>query len=169
MLMGAIATAARRSRALRFALLAAGLALSGAGAAQEQAVPYWASIKSGDAIAREGATMRAGPSQNMRALWIYRRPGLPVRVLAIHDDWRQIQEVDGTTGWMHRSLITGRRTAVVVGGEQVMRFTPSATGHVAYRVAQGVVGRLGACSNGFCAFDVTGRRGYIATSAIWGD
>ena len=93
------------------------VAIGSAAYAQNQTPPYWASIKSGDAIVRSGATLRAGPSQNMRALWVYHRPGLPVQVIAVHDDWRQIREPDGTTGWMHRSLITGRRTAIVTGGD----------------------------------------------------
>ena len=157
----------RRLVGLGIALLSVVTAASAV--AQDQAPPYWASIKGGDAIVREGATLRAGPSQNMRALWVYHRPGLPVRVLAVHDDWRQIREPDGTTGWMHRSLLTGRHTAIVTGEGQVMRIAPNASAGVAYRVAAGVVGRLGSCGNGYCAFDVMGQRGYIATDAIWGD
>jgi SH3-like domain-containing protein len=156
-------------RALR-CLASLALALVGANAAaQDQAVPYWASIKTGDAIAREGATMRAGPSRLMRAMWVYRRPGLPLKVVAVYEDWRQVREQDGTTGWMHRSLLTGRRTAVVTENRAPMRTRGDAAAPVAFYAEQGVVGRVSECTPDWCQFDVFGRRGYIATSAIWGD
>jgi SH3-like domain-containing protein len=36
-------------------------------------------------------------------------------------------------------------------------------------VQPGVVGKITQCENGWCLLDVTGRRGYIAQDAIWGD
>lgn len=132
--------------------------------AQDRNPPYWASIDSSRAI------MRRGPSQQMRAMWEYRRPGLPVRVLELHEDWRKIEEPDGTIGWMHRRLLTARRTAIVTGGVQPIRSAARNDANVAWRAAPGVIGALGECRDGWCAFDAgRGRRGFIAADAIWGD
>lgn len=134
-------------------------------AAQERTPPYWASIDATRAI------MRRGPSQQMRAMWEYRRPGLPVRVIAIHEDWRQVEEQDGTRGWMHRSLLSGRRTAVVLGtAPQPVRAAARADAALAYRVAPGTVAAIGSCADGWCELDFGGgRRGFIPADAIWGD
>jgi SH3-like domain-containing protein len=147
------------------ALVAACVAVLGPGSAvaQDQTPPYWASIDAPRAI------LRRGPSQQMRALWEYHRPGLPVKVLALHEDWRKIEEPDGTTGWMHRSLLTGRRTAIVVDALQPIRTAPDPSAPVAFRAEPGVIGRIADCADGWCAFDVTGRRGYIAFAGIWGE
>lgn len=132
-------------------------------AAQDNQPPYWASI------AAERAVMRRGPAREMQAMWEYRRPGLPIKIVALHEDWRQVQEPDGTTGWMHRSLLSGRRTAIVTRNRAAMRTSPSPDAPIAYHAEEGVVGRLGDCDNGWCAFDVLGRSGYIAADHIWGD
>lgn len=148
------------------ALLGAALvAMIGPGSAiaQDQSPPYWASIDAPRAI------MRRGPSREMRAMWEYRRPGLPLKVLRLHEDWRQVQEPDGTTGWMHRSLITGRRTAIVTENRAALHASPDASSPVDYRAEAGVIGRISDCSAGWCLLDVLGRRGYVATDAIWGD
>ncbi len=141
------------------------MAVGGAGSAIAQASkpPYWASLDAPRAI------MRRGPSQQMRALWEYRRPGLPVKILAIHEDWRRIEEPDGTTGWMHRSLLSGRRTAIVIDAVEPLRTARSADAAIAYRAEPGVIGRISDCRSGWCEFDVLGRRGFIAADAIWGD
>jgi SH3-like domain-containing protein len=132
-------------------------------AAQDNQPPYWASI------AAERAVMRRGPAREMQAMWEYRRPGLPIKIVALHEDWRQVQEPDGTTGWMHRSLLSGRRTAIVTRDRAAMRVSASPNAPIAYHAEEGVVGRLGDCDNGWCAFDVLGRSGYIAADHIWGD
>lgn len=147
------------------AVAAMAAALPRPASAQERTPPYWASIDATRAI------MRRGPSQQMRAMWEYRRPGLPVRVVAIHDDWREVEEPDGTRGWMHRSLLNGRRTAIVTGtAPQPVRAAARANAAIAYRAAPGVLAHLLGCADGWCEIDLgNSRRGYISADAIWGD
>ena len=144
--------------------LAVGIPLSTPVQAADQTPPYWASIN------RARAIMRAGPASEMRALWEYRRMGLPLRVLAVRDEWRQVQDPDGVVGWMHKRLLTGRRSAIVTGtGPQAMRTAAAADAPIAWRPQPGVVGWLSDCGNGWCMLDVDGRSGWISTDAIWGD
>ncbi len=154
--------AGRRALALiapAMVLLAAPVAF-----AQDRALPYWASLN------RPQAIMRRGPSPDMRALWEYRRMRLPVRIVAVRDDWRQVEMPDGTVGWMHKRLLSGRRTAIVTGNRpQVIHTGARANTPVAWRAAPGVVGMLGSCDGSWCEIDVAGRKGWISTAAIWGD
>ncbi|MEQ1724542.1 MAG: SH3 domain-containing protein [Sphingopyxis sp.] len=139
------------------------LSMAASVSAQNRRAPYWASINRSEAI------MRRGPSSEMRAMWAYRRIGLPLRVIAVRGDWRQVQDPDGITGWMHKRLLTGRRTAIVTDGPQPMYEGASSDSAVSYRAEEGVVGRLGECRGGYCEFDVRGRSGWIDAGAIWGD
>ncbi len=113
--------------------------------------------------------MRRGPSTQMRAMWDYRRVGLPLRIIAVREDWRQVQDPGGVTGWMHKRLLSGQRTAIVTGDLQPMHEAPDSESVASYRAEAGVVGRLGECRNGWCEFDVSGRYGWIAADGIWGD
>lgn len=134
-----------------------------AASAQDRRPPYWASISRNEAI------MRRGPSTEMPARWAYRRLGLPLRVLAVREDWRRVADPDGETGWMHRRLLSAQRSAIVTGSVQPMYVGPDSSSPVAFRAEEGVVGRLGECRDGFCEFDVRGRIGWIAADGIWGD
>ena len=148
----------------RFAAAVLSAAIAAPATAQNApATPYWGSIKSSE------ATMRRGPSRDMRAMWTYRRPGLPVQVVAVMDDWRQVREPDGTIGWMHRSLLSGRATAMVVRGVQPMRTRPDPAAGIAWRAAAGVIGTIERCDEGWCLLDVgQGRRGWVARDGLWG-
>jgi SH3-like domain-containing protein len=126
-------------------------------------LPYWASI------AVDEARMRKGPSPDVPVIWEYRRRDLPVRVVARYENWRKVEDPDGTSGWMAARLLSRTRTAIVVGGTAQMREAPGEDAAVAYRAQAGVVGRITDCDDGWCLFDVKGRRGWIAKSAIWGD
>lgn len=140
------------------------MAAVGPAAAQSDVeLPYWASINVDD------ARMRKGPSPDVPVTWEYRRKDLPVRVVARFETWRKIEDPDGTTGWMAARLLSRTRTAIVTGGIQAMRSEPSLSAAVAYRAEPGVVGRITDCKDGWCLFDVKGRKGWIQTDHIWGD
>lgn len=113
--------------------------------------------------------MRRGPSSDMRAMWLYQRIDLPMRVVAVRGDWRQVEDPEGVTGWMHERLLSGQRTAIVTGTMQPMHVDAGGDSPVAYRAETGVVGRLGECRAGWCEFDVRGRYGWIAAEGIWGE
>ena len=59
------------------------------------------------------ANLRAGPGLEYPVLWQYRTSRLPVRVDAEFGIWRKIVDHDGTAGWMHGSVLSLRRMALV--------------------------------------------------------
>ena len=59
------------------------------------------------------ANLRAGPGLEYPVLWQYRTPKLPVRVDAEFGIWRKIVDHDGTAGWMHGSVLSLNRMALV--------------------------------------------------------
>jgi SH3-like domain-containing protein len=143
---------------------AALMAVVGPAAAQSDVeLPYWASINVDE------ARMRKGPSPDVPVTWEYRRKDLPVKVVARFETWRKIEDPDGTQGWMAARLLSRTRTAIVTGEIRPLREDASVSAAVAYRAEPGVVGRITECNNGWCLFDVKGRKGWIQTDHIWGD
>lgn len=149
----------------KFAMILLSLAVVGPAAAQSDPVklPYWASISVDE------ARMRKGPSPDVPVIWEYRRKDLPVKVVARFETWRKIEDPDGTQGWMAARLLSRTRTAIVTGEIRPLREEASISAAVAYRAEPGVVGRITDCGNGWCLFDVKGRKGWIQTDHIWGD
>ena len=132
-------------------------------AAQDREVPYWATISTTE------LNMRVGPSEQYQIDWVYRREGLPVKVIRVVDRWRLIEDADGTKGWVSGNLLSLKRGAIVIGdGLAAMRDTPAQTGALKWNAQPGVVGRLGDCDADWCEFDVAGRAGWIKSDRIWG-
>lgn len=133
--------------------------------AQNREVPYWATI-------RDSATelnMRVGPSQDYKIAWVYRRPGLPVKVVRVMEGWRLIEDPDGERGWVVARLLSPQRGGIVGDGEPAaIRDAPADNGELRWRAAPGVVGKLGECSGGWCFIDVDGRKGWMRQDRIWG-
>ena len=52
---------------------------------------------------------------------VYTRKGLPVEIIAEYDQWRKIQDIEGTVGWVHRVMLSGQRTVMIDGVDLVDR------------------------------------------------
>ena len=149
---------------LRFLLPILVLAISVPAAAQDRDVPYWASLRSDE------VNMRVGPNESYPIDWVYKRKGLPVKVVRLMQGWRLVVDPDGTQGWINARLLSPERTALVVGeGLAAMRAEPSAAAALRWNAEPGVVGRLGNCESGWCEFDAGGHLGWIEAARIWGD
>ncbi|MBO9622742.1 MAG: hypothetical protein J7500_08515 [Sphingomonas sp.] len=124
--------------------------------------PYFVSIKAGKAL------MRAGPGRNYPATWLYKRRGLPLKVVTVFGEWRRVEDPGGTQGWMLSNLLDEERTAYVTGTIVEMRAAPDLGARVNWRAAPGVIGTISKCATGWCWFQVGNRGGYVEQSHLWG-
>ena len=131
--------------------------------AQDREVPYWATLR------YDETNMRVGPSKEYKIDWVYRRKGMPVKVVRVLEGWRLIQEQDGTRGWVAQRQLNPERGALVIGEEAVpMREYADGGSTVKWRLEPGVVGVLGDCGRGWCELSVGSRNGYVRQEQLWG-
>ncbi len=71
-------------------------------------VPRFVSLKS------DRVNVRSGPNKDQDVRWVYTRAGMPVEITAEFENWRRIRDWEGAEGWVYHSLLSGRRSAVVV-------------------------------------------------------
>lgn len=144
-----------------------------AGFGQEQGrvtglkVPRFVSLKS------DRARMRVGPSTDYPASYVYTSRGLPLEILEEWSNWRQVRDDEGTTGWMHVGLLSGRRTAVVapwLKTDAPLRTRPSSDATVVASMQPGVLVNIGHCSGRWCRVSVMHQsaRGYVNQTKLWG-
>lgn len=168
-------------------MLAAGLvlmlAVSGAGEALAQgapspaggtglAVPRFVSLKS------DRVNLRQGPGTEYPTAWVFRRAGLPVEVIKEFESWRQVRDAEGTTGWVLGTMLSGRRTAVILPWEvkpgqaqpvmAALRDDDSASASAVAQVEAGVLASIITCDGKWCRVSVSGFRGYIEQAKLWG-
>lgn len=118
----------------------------------------------------EKVYMRTGPGGDYPIDWVYRREGLPVKVIRKQEGWRLVRDPDGAQGWISASQLRRERAALVIGKTTVaLREQPRADTRVRWRAEPGVVGRILRCFADWCEIDVVGRTGWVEADRLWGD
>ena len=125
-------------------------------------MPRYVSMKAGS------GRVRVGPSRSYRVLKKFVVRGVPLRIVGEYGQWRRIQAWDGTGGWMHKSLLTGIRTVIVMVDQAPMRFLPETDSRIKAVAEKGVVGQLGKCSHDWCVVNAGDYDGWMMKSCLWG-
>ena len=116
----------------------------------------------------EKANVRTGPGVRYPVEWVYVRKSLPLEITAEFEHWRKIRDWEGTEGWVHRNLLSGRRTVMVMGGVRALRRDPAEGASIAARLESGVVGDVLSCSGNWCRIAAGSHKGYIPRAQLWG-
>jgi len=135
-------------------------------------VPRFVSLKS------DRVNLRQGPGTEYPTAWVFRRAGLPVEVIKEFESWRQVRDAEGTTGWVLGSMLSGRRTAVILPWEvkagqaqqtlAALRDDDSERAGAVAQVEAGVLASIITCDGRWCRVSVGGFRGYIEQTKLWG-
>jgi SH3-like domain-containing protein len=129
-------------------------------------VPRFVSLKS------DRVNVRSGPNKDQDVRWVYTRAGMPVEVTAEFENWRRIRDWEGAEGWVYHSLLSGRRSAVVVPtlkDDLVPLYeSPSVESPVVARLQSGVLGQLKSCNGAWCEFNGKNFSGWIRQERLWG-
>lgn len=112
--------------------------------------------------------VRTGPGVRYPIAWVFVRYHMPVEVTAEFELWRKIRDIDGAEGWAHKSLLSGRRWAIVTGEMRTLRRAPDDTAPPALFAEPGVQGRLLACRRERCQLEIQGLEGWLPRDHIWG-
>lgn len=126
-------------------------------------VPRFVSLKSDE------TNIRTGPGTRYPIQWVYRRDGLPVEVVEEFEHWRKIRDMEGTAGWVHKSLLSGARHALIKAKEaRIIRAEPAAKGRPLLKLEPQVIVQLVECEKDWCRIQVTGRKGWLEKKYLFG-
>ncbi len=133
-------------------------------AASGLALPRFVSVRGHE------VNLRTGPGLQYPIDWVYRRQGLPLEVVAEYKTWRRVRDWEGAQGWVHQSMLAGKRTFLVIDAAQMLRAEPVPTARAIARLSEGVVGELAACpeAQAWCEVNVDGFSGWLEKGAFWG-
>ncbi len=119
-------------------------------------------------LGSDRVNVRTGPGVRYPVAWRFVRRGLPVEVIAEYELWRKIRDIDGAEGWVHKSLLSGRRTVVVHGDTRTFYKQPGISMEPAFMAEPGVICRLRYCRGEWCQVQTSGFRGWAKRSDLWG-
>lgn len=132
------------------------------GAVTNLPLPRYVSLK-----AKEGRARR-GPGLTHKIDWVFVRAGMPLMVTAEYENWRRVEDVDGLGGWVHYSLLSGVRTALIQTAMADLLDQPQEGAAIRFRAEAGVIGRLLKCRADWCLLSIQGDKGWLRKTAIWG-
>ncbi|MFB9221369.1 SH3 domain-containing protein [Paracoccus cavernae] len=132
------------------------------GAVTNLPVPRFVSLKGGEGNARRG------PSLSHRIDWVFRHPGMPLRVVAEFGHWRRVIDQDGAGGWVHYALLSGVRTAIVQQDMLELMSRPDQNSSVVARAESGAIVRLHECNKDWCRISGGGEKGWVLKTTLWG-
>ncbi len=125
-------------------------------------LPRYVSLK-----ASEG-NVRRGPSLSHRIDWVFKRHSMPLEITDEYGHWRRVRDRDGAGGWIHYSLLSGKRTVIVEEDMVALRMKPDPNAPVNARAEAGVIAQLDDCLPEWCRIDAEGHKGWIQKTALWG-
>ena len=129
------------------------------------ALPRMVSLRSDNIYAR------SGPGKKYPIEWIYKQKGAPLEIIAEFELWRQVRDWEGSTSWIHKTLLTGRRfIKVTTPGENNIYNKPKSDSKIIAKVEDGVIGEVKKCpkKSEFCLVKFETIEGWILKKNVFG-
>jgi len=158
-------------RQLSFGILCAVLAVFSAaevsigqerGSVTNLPIPRYVSLKASKANARRG------PSLSHRIDWVFTRRHMPLEIYGEYENWRRVRDIDGAGGWIHYSLLSGARTAILTVDMQPLLNLPVEGSMIVARFEKGAIADVEKCDPMWCQLSAGGYKGWVPKEAIWG-
>ena len=129
-------------------------------------LPRFASTKSSP------VNVRMGPSRDHEVAWTFVKPGVPVEITQEFDIWLRIRDSEGSEGWVQKTLLSGKRTALVAPWEKTgttpVRSVGKSDAPLVAEVEPGVLVDVAECNGRWCRIAVAGVKGWIEQGRVWG-
>src|SRR6267154_3433886 len=126
-------------------------------------IPRFASLRSDE------VNVRTGPGSRYPVDWVFKRKAMPVEIVAEYENWRKIRDWQGASGWVHQSLLTGKRSFIIPAKSASLHKTPANAAEVVAKLEPEVMGEIRSCSGEWCRVRVSsGVSGWLERTQLWG-
>ena len=126
-------------------------------------IPRYVSLKSDD------TNIRVGPSKNYPIEIKYIVKNYPLKILEEYEDWRKVQDFKNNIGWIHKSLISGTRTGIVLSNDSKnIKLLNTLDGNVIGEIGKGNIVFLEKCKIYWCLISSGNFKGWVDKKYIWG-
>jgi SH3-like domain-containing protein len=112
--------------------------------------------------------LRVGPGETYPIQWVLTRKEMPVEIIRVFEHWRMVRDWQGTEGWVHERMVSGKRGVVVKGGIRALHRQPDPASAIVARAEPGVFARLVECRGAWCRIEAAEITGWIQRGEVWG-
>lgn len=119
-------------------------------------------------LGADEVNLRTGPGIRYPIRLVIRKDGLPVEVVREFDVWRQVRDRDGDIGWVHKSMLSGKRGVVIEKEIRNLLKKPDPNARPVARLEPEVIAQLKKCENEWCELKIASYEGWMKRDAFWG-
>ena len=126
-------------------------------------IPRFVSLKSND------VNLRIGSGLNYPLVLNYKKKHLPVEIIDEYDSWRQIVDIDGNTGWIHKNLLKGDRFGIIYKTNDTgIKIFNKPNGLDIASIGDRNIVSIEVCLNSWCKIKFDKIKGWIQKKNLWG-
>ncbi len=124
-------------------------------------------------LAKDEVNVRAGPGKQYPVKWVVMRKGLPVEVILEFEHWRKVKDHEGQEGWVYHTLLSGKRTALIIGDENIPAYEQSTydnTKKTRINIYLEPLSKVSVekCDRFSCKVSAVGYSGWVERKSLWG-
>lgn len=113
------------------------------------------------------AKVRFGPGAYYPVKFVFLKSNIPIMVINNFDDWHQIKDIEGQTGWVHQSLISKKSYALTknfIFGYQNATVLAKKT----VQIDENILVYVKKCYKDWCYIWVEGHKCWVQQANLWG-
>ena len=138
-------------------------ALTASAAPANLPVPRFVTIKFNEVNAR------TGPVQDCPIEWVFIKKGEPVEIIAEYDQWRKIRDIKSEGGWVHSTVLSGKRSIVVIAKNTIpLLEAPDKYDRIVAKLTPQIRCDLHKCKKDWCLISCQSYKGWLARKFLWG-
>ena len=119
-------------------------------------IPRYISLKSND------ANIRVGPSTNYSIVIKYIQRSYPLKIIEEYDDWRKVEDFKKNNGWIHKSLISGNRTGIILSNKNdKINIYNTMEGEIIGNIGTGNIIYINKCKIDWCLISINEYKGWV--------
>ena len=119
-------------------------------------------------LKNDEVNVREGPSTDYPIKLVYNKKFLPVQILDSWDNWKKIRDFEDNSGWIHVSLLSGKRTAINKLKNSIIFTSNTIYSKPLARVDKGRLLFIKKCKLLWCKVSSGKYIGWIQKKSLWG-
>ena len=123
---------------------------------------YFLSLKNDE------VNLRQGPSFKYPIKLVYKKKYLPVIIIDKSETWRQIQDLENNSGWIHVSQLSKKKTGINIKKNSVMYKNSTIYSKPIARIETGKLLVIKKCKLKWCKIESEKFTGWITKNFLWG-
>lgn len=133
-------------------------------AVKREQINYFASLRSSE------ANVRSGPGRIYPVKFTFRARNIPVLVVTEYDNWNEIKDYEGQTGWISKSLLTKKRSLMVRTSRNTinMHKRNNLESKVILKLQTNVIGKYLGCKEEWCKMEIDKEKGWVQKKYLFG-